>query len=267
MTTQRAILLAAGRGSRLVNDGPIPKPLVPVGGEPLLSRILTTLSSEGVREAVLVVGYKGELIRKAVGSWTHLSHMDIELVENDDWQLSNGVSVLKARRFIDDHCFLSMSDHLFSPGLVRALQNHELDGASSVLGVDHNVDRVFDLDDATKVLCNGIGILDIGKQILDYDAIDTGLFKISPSLVDSLYNVYSKQGDCSLSHGVKDLAGRGQMEYCDVGDAFWLDVDTPEAQRYAEIMLRLLGDRFEGGLSPLRASEGRMTPTRAVATI
>jgi choline kinase len=254
MTTKRAILLAAGRGSRLVNDGPIPKPLVPVGGEPLLSRILSTLAQQGVREAAIVVGYKGELIRRAVRSWKHLTHLDIRFIQNDDWQKSNGVSVLKARDFIDDHTFLSMSDHLFSPDLVSVLQDHELSYTSSVLGIDRKIDRVFDLDDATKVMCNGIGILNIGKQILQYDAIDTGLFKISPSLVDSLYDVYLQRGDCSLSDGVKALSMRGQMEYCDVGEAFWVDVDTPEAHRYAEIMLRLLGNRFEGGIMPLRAS-------------
>ncbi len=253
MNTTRAILLAAGRGSRLVDGGPIPKPLVPVGGEPLLTRILRTLNSEGVNEAVVVTGYKGDLIEKAIRSWKHPGKMDIHFVENEDWRKSNGVSVLKAKDFVDGHTFLSMSDHLFSPGLVRSLQNKPLSRDSSMLGVDRKIDRVFDLDDATKVLLNGIGILNIGKQITDFDAIDTGLFKISPSLIDSLYDVYSQKGDCSLSDGVEDLARRGLMEYCDVGDAFWVDVDTPEAMRYAEIMLRLLGDNFEGRTLPTPA--------------
>ena len=267
MTTTRAVLLAAGRGSRLVDDGPIPKPLVPVAGEPLLSRILSTMNAEGVEEAAIVVGYKGHLIKNAVRSWDHLDAMKIHFVENEDWRKSNGVSLLKAKDFINEHTFLSMSDHLFSPDLVRALQRRPLSDDSSLLGVDRKIDRVFDLDDATKVLCNGVGILDIGKQILSYDAIDTGLFKISPSLIDSLYRVYSERGDCSLSHGVKDLSNRGLMEYCDVGDAFWVDVDTPQAHRYAEIMLRLLGNRFEGGLAPVRATETYPTADFATAAI
>ncbi len=266
MTTTRAILLAAGRGSRLVDDGPLPKPLIPVGGEPLLSRILRTLGSEGVKEAAVVTGYKGHLIEEAVRSWKHLGHMDVHFVRNEDWRKSNGVSVLKAKDFVNDHTFLSMSDHLFSPGLVRALQNRPLSGDSSLLGVDRKIDRVFDLDDATKVLCNGVGILNIGKQIPAYDAIDTGLFKISPSLIDSLYQVYSEKGDCSLSNGVEDLSQRGLMEYCDVGDAFWVDVDTPEAHRYAEIMLRLLGDRLEGRtIIPMYAAPHQFVPESATA--
>ena len=66
---QRAIVLAAGRGSRLVAGKGHPKPLEPVAGTALLVRILKTLSSEGVREAVIVVGYEGAQIRAALAAW------------------------------------------------------------------------------------------------------------------------------------------------------------------------------------------------------
>jgi len=62
----RAIILAAGTGSRLVAQETYPKPLKPVAGVPLLVRILRTLQSEGIREAVVIVGYRGEQIKKAL---------------------------------------------------------------------------------------------------------------------------------------------------------------------------------------------------------
>jgi choline kinase len=246
MIKRRAIILAAGRGSRLVDNGPLPKPLVPLKGRPLLERILTTLMSEGVREAVIVTGYKGDLIRKSVKTWPDVFPMDIQFVENDEWQRANGVSLLKARPYVDEHCLLSMSDHMFSPSMVRLLQCQELDPAVSMLAIDRKIPKVYDLDDATKVLCNGIGILDIGKQIPEYDAIDTGLFCISRSLTDALYDLYLGRGDCSLSDGVKSLCEKGLMEYCDVGEAFWVDVDTLHAHRFAESMLDIMGDQLEG---------------------
>lgn len=264
---RRAIILAAGRGSRLVDNGPLPKPLVLLNGKPLLYRTLATLKAEGVKEAVVVIGYKGDLIRRAVRSWWQLSPMEIEFVENHEWQRSNGISVLKARSYVDEHCILSMSDHLFSKTLVRVVQQQELDHAVSTLAVDRKIHQVYDLDDATKVLCNGIGILNIGKEIKEYDAIDTGLFCISPALTDAIYDIYLNKGDVSLSEGVKALSERGLMEYCDVGDAFWVDVDTPATHRFAETMLHLMGENLEGPFQRAWAQMGapNLVDARAVA--
>ena len=52
----RAIILAAGTGSRLVAQEAFPKPLKPIAGIPLLVRVLRTLQGEGIREAVVVIG-------------------------------------------------------------------------------------------------------------------------------------------------------------------------------------------------------------------
>ena len=60
---QRAIVLAAGRGSRLVGEQDLPKPLKQVAGVALLVRILRTLQTEGIREAVVILGDRGEHIR------------------------------------------------------------------------------------------------------------------------------------------------------------------------------------------------------------
>jgi 1L-myo-inositol 1-phosphate cytidylyltransferase len=64
--TQRVIVLAAGTGSRLTNGSGVPKPLRPIASVPLLVRVLRTLQGEGIREAVVVVGYRGEQIERAL---------------------------------------------------------------------------------------------------------------------------------------------------------------------------------------------------------
>jgi len=74
--------------------------------------------------------------------------------------------------------------------------------------VDPNIDRIFDLDDATKVRRDGDRIVDIGKEIARYDALDTGMFLCSPSLFGRL-EAATKDGDCSLSDGMRQLRTNG----------------------------------------------------------
>ena len=93
--------------------------------------------------------------------------------------------------------------------------------------------RIFDLDDATKVRREGDRIVDIGKEIAEYDAFDTGMFLCSPALFDILESV-KKEGNCSLSDGMRMLGRNGRLRAFDIEDAAWQDVDTPEALAYAE---------------------------------
>lgn len=248
----KAIILAAGMGSRLVADEAFPKPVKPVAGVPLLVRVLRNLQTEGVREAVIVTGYRGEQIKRLLLAEPSLV-LRLRFVHNDEFDRKNGVSVLKAARHIDGDCILSMADHLYSPELVRRIRQFDLPAGHCVLAVDRDVDRCFDIDDATKVRVSGGRISDIDKNLERYDCIDTGVFRIGPELVRELERVYDATGDCSLSDGVRAMAQRGKFMVCDVGDARWIDVDTPQALQRAEAMIRVFGDSLgdEPGSSPV----------------
>jgi histidinol-phosphate aminotransferase len=251
----RAIVLAAGTGSRL-SDGaePPPKPLRSVAGVPLIVRVLRTLESVGIREAIVVTGYQGEAVRRVLGSEPSLG-LELVFVENPEFTRKNGVSLLAAKDFIDRECLLTMSDHLYSPELVRQLLLADLPKRACALGVDYDVERCFDLDDATKVLVERGLIAAIGKELETYNAIDTGVFRVGPSLVAELERLYEVHGDCSLSEGVQALSKQGLFTAADVGEVRWIDVDTPAALERAEAMLRVFGDALgdEAGGQPSRA--------------
>jgi len=237
----RAIVLAAGTGSRLVNGQPYPKPLQAVSGVPLLVRVLRTLQDEGIREAVIITGHLGDILRRALLAEPSLA-LALTFVHNPDFNKKNGVSLLAAREWIKDDVLLTMADHLYSPEVVRRLRSMEPPRGSAVLAVDADIERCFDIDDATKVRAEQGRIVDIGKEIASYNALDTGVFRIGPELCDELAKIHARTGDCSLSDGVKALAERGKFLACDVGDARWIDVDTPAAMQRAEAMLRVFGD-------------------------
>ncbi len=237
----RAVILAAGTGSRLVAGEPIPKPLKEVDGVPLVVRVLRTLQSEGIREAVIVVGYEGEQIKRALKAAPELG-LELHFVENPAYDKRNGISLLAAKAYVDRECILSMADHVYSPEIVRRLRNLELTKGACALAVDYDIERCFDLPDATKVALEAGRIVDIGKEIDRYDALDTGVFRIGPSLIAALEEELSHSGDPSLSCGVRALAQRGLFLACDAGDARWIDVDTPAAFARAEAMVRVFGD-------------------------
>ena len=92
----------------------------------------------------------------------------------------------------------------------------------------------------TKVQTEGQRIVAIGKELQDYDAIDTGVFLCAGSIFDSLHRA-QRHGDCSLSDGVRLMAAEGNAHAIDIGEAWWQDVDTPEMlQRAEEESARLL---------------------------
>jgi len=242
-------VLAAGTGSRLVNGQPLPKPLKRVAGVPLLVRVLRVLQDEGIREAVIVIGHQGEPLRRALLAEPSLG-LTLTFVRNDRFDLKNGVSLLAARAYVGDGALLTMADHLYSPEIVRRLRAMDLPRGASALAVDFDIERCFDLDDATKVQVEQGRIANIGKEIAGYNALDTGVFRIGPELIDELSRLHEKNGDCSLSEGVHALAARGAFYACDAGDARWIDVDTPEALQKAEAMIQVFGDELGDDSSP-----------------
>ena len=65
--TRVAVVLAAGMGERLMEVSDVPKPLVQLDGKSLLHRNLQCLRRAGVEEIIVVLGYRGEEIRQALG--------------------------------------------------------------------------------------------------------------------------------------------------------------------------------------------------------
>jgi choline kinase len=229
---KQCLVLAAGNGTRIRSiAGDLPKPLVNFRGKPIIEHIVQRAQQAGVDRFVIVVGYRSDLIR----NWFDERSLDVSVtfVENLDYHKANGVSALKARNAIRGNFLLLMADHLFDSGTAETLLRQPLRRGEVILAVDPNIDRIFDLDDATKVLRNGVRIVDIGKEIAHYDALDTGMFLCSPALFDRL-ELANKGGNCSLSDGMRQLIAEGRLRALEVGEGRWQDLDTPEALAHAE---------------------------------
>lgn len=228
-----ALILAAGNGSRIAaRSGDGPKPLVILNGKPLLQHVMSNAQDAGIQKFVIVVGYRGEAIKQ----WYEkhpLPGVQVTWIENPDFRKDNGISVLCAKKAIHDNFLLLMADHIFEADTARSLLRQPLGNEDVILGVDRNIGSVFDLDDATKVRLEQDRIVEIGKWLRSYNALDTGMFLCSPALFGWLEKA-AAGGSCSLSDGLRLMAAEGNFRGFDIGAAHWQDVDTPAALDYAQ---------------------------------
>jgi 1L-myo-inositol 1-phosphate cytidylyltransferase len=203
----------------------------------LLERVITRARSAGVERFFVVSGYRGEELRAALDIFSAREAIPIVHVSNDEWQRGNGVSVLKARPFLDGPFLLSMCDHLVDPDILRDLIASTLEPDTVTLAVDFNVaGSINDLDDVTRVMCSNGRIVHIGKVIREFNAIDTGVFLCTPVIFDAL-EVSQAAGDDSISGAMNVLAREDRARVFDIQGRLWLDVDDPATLDKAETLL------------------------------
>lgn len=233
------LVLAAGFGSRLAGTSSATdlKPLTPVAGTPLLFRTLDSLAHAGCERVVVVLGYEPGEIRDATEA-RYDGTLRVRYVLNEDFDRQNGLSVLAARPLVDGPFLLTMADHVMDEALMDAARRCTPPANGATLLVDHKLDRIFDMDDATKVREKDGRIEAIGKTLASYNCVDTGVFVCTQGLMNALQAVVDEKGDAALSDGVRRLAAAGRMRTLDIGEAFWQDVDTPAMLAHAEAELK-----------------------------
>ena len=228
LTKLPAVILAAGKGSRLKKEKYItPKPLTPLLGLSLLERSILTCCQAGVKEFIIVVGFMKDKLHSHIEELRSKYGLSILTVENSNWESGNGTSVTACSQHLTGPFFLLMCDHLFEAKILKDLITADYGAGVCQLAVDRNIDKPSELKEATLVQIDEKDIRAIGKGIENPDAIDTGFFLCWPLLFSALKKAQEK-GDGSLSGGIRELIGTGQIRAVDASRRFWHDVDTPE---------------------------------------
>ncbi len=230
----KCIIIAAGQGSRISTKGDS-KPLIHLLGLPLIERVISTAKKGGITDFFIVTGYRGEKIRAYLGHVSQSKNINLTHIVNEEWEKENGISVLKAKPFLNEAFILLMGDHLFDPSILINLQKEKINHNQVILGVDHNIktNQLVDVNDVTKVLVKERRILEIGKNLKNYNAYDTGIFLCSPAIFRAL-EVSSSNGDSSLSGGIRVLCRSGNAKAFDIRDDYWIDVDDETSFKKAE---------------------------------
>ncbi len=247
---EEAIVLAAGLGSRMqLEFNSSPKPLIPIFDTPLLEYVLKNLEKIGIRKTVVVTGRKAETINQWLSEAEFA--MEVDDVYNPHYSLGNGISAQHGLKYTDTNSVLIvMADHLASPNLFnRAVERKHL-RVDLGLVVDYNPYMTPQLSEPTRVLVNDRDkILEIGKDITNWNCVDTGVFLVSREFVSVVDSVVRKKGDCIMSDAVNYMIASGRdVQAWDSNGAFWLDIDTHCDLEFAERMIlsnRELRDMLE----------------------
>lgn len=137
MTSTLAVVLAAGKGTRMDSD--LPKVLVPVCGRPMVCYVIDALRTAGIKRIVVVVGYKAELVRQELAR-----QAGVEFAEQRE-QLGTGHAVMMCRPQIAAHrgsvLVVTGDSPMLQPTSIAALVNDfEQNHAACVLGTAHHPD-------------------------------------------------------------------------------------------------------------------------------
>ena len=236
-TSMRAIILAASRGNELgeVTSG-IPKAMAPIGGTPLLHRLVAQFRAAGVHAIAVVRGYAADKVHAA----------DVEFVENKDFEGTGELlSLLKARDRIDGDAIISFGDILFRQHILNNLLAEEHD---IVIAVDamwqrrkREADGYIDYITATRPYSlrydeENAFLTEMGPH-LSTDKIHgewIGLIKTtargSAAISDALDVLSSRPDFCRLRFDdlFNYLVKRGQRVQALYITGQWLDVDDLE---------------------------------------
>lgn len=221
----KAIILAAGKGTRLDGAAVKPKCLIEVGGMSLLQRQIESLRDANIERIVVVVGFGAESIREECDS-------DISFVENSKFaETSSLYSLWLAREHLVDGFVVLNSDVLFHPQLLANLiaSSH----ADELLLSDTQTAPLGDEEMKVK-LKEGL-VVDISKDMdpLEADGENVGIVKFSAHGARALVDYM----DALVARGaVKDWAPRAFREFAlnhplhalSTGGLPWIEIDFPE---------------------------------------
>jgi L-glutamine-phosphate cytidylyltransferase len=221
----KAIILAAGKGTRLDGAAVKPKCLVDVGGSTLLHRQIDTLRSLDVTKIVVVVGFGADSIREECDD-------EISFVENVKFaETSSLYSLWLAREHMLDGFVVLNSDVLFHPQMLADLLESNHPDALLISDVDPNPLG----DEEMKIKVRDQLVVDISKEIdpLDADGENVGIVKFGAAGAKVLVQYMNEL----IANGAKkDWAPRAFLEYArhhplhalSTDGLPWIEIDFPE---------------------------------------
>ena len=245
-----AIICAAGEGKRMrPHTENFPKALLKIGDKTIIEYMLDNLSACGVRDVVIVVGYKADTVREKIGSYYR--NCRVSYVMNNEYETTNNIySLWLARDYVRDGMIFFNGDIVFHRGILSGILTND---ARNSFAVDPHVELE---DDAMKVILQSGRLRKIRKHLgEDANAWAIGMYKLSQEASEAYFHEAEKlfeagQKNISFVVPLQALAGKFSFKKHKVLPQYgWAEIDTPldyeKAQERANSII--VGQDDEGG--------------------
>lgn len=246
----KAVIFAGGFGSRLLEETTVrPKPLVEVGGKPMLLHIMGIYSKYGINEFIILVGYKGHLIKEYFMNYmAHVQDVTIDVgsgavnlvdghKKRPNWKITvidtgentmTGGRLKRVKHLLEkEECFaLTYGDGVSDVNIGALVEYHKKQGRTGTVTAVSPPGRFGALD-----IDGGSVRQFVEKPIGDGAYINGGFFVMSPGIFD-----YLTDDSCVFEQEpLQGLARDGALSAY-VHKGFWQCMDTLRDRQYLETL-------------------------------
>lgn len=243
----KAVILAGGLGTRISEESNVrPKPMIEIGGKPILWHIMKIYSSHGINDFIVCCGYKGYVIKEYFSNYfLHMSDITFDLQNNqvevhqkfaEPWRVTlvdtgeetmTGGRLKRVAPYLagEDAFCMTYGDGVSDVDITALIEFHRSHGLKATLTATHAPSR--------------FGVLDIlpDRTVKSFkekpqdmrDMINGGFFVLSPKVIDLI------EGDHTVweREPLEILAEQGQLKTFQ-HDGFWQPMDTLRDKNFLE---------------------------------
>lgn len=242
----KAVILAGGLGTRISEETHLkPKPMIEIGGKPILWHIMKIYSHYGINDFVICCGYRGYVIKEYFANYfLHSSDVTFDLANNnievhqqfaEPWRVTlvntgettqTGGRLKQVRRYVQDDdafCF-TYGDGVSDLDIGKLIEFHRSQGSKATLTATYPLGRFGSLD----IRENRVATFR-EKPKGDGGMVNGGFFVLSPSVIDLI------DGDETIweREPLETLVSQGQLSAF-AHDGFWQPMDTLRDRTHLE---------------------------------
>lgn len=232
----KAVILAGGLGTRISEESSLrPKPMIEIGGMPILWHILKIYSAHGINEFVICCGYKGYMIKEFFANYfLHMSDVTIDMKNNsidvhtqkaEPWKITlvdtgeksqTGGRLKRVAKYLDSDFCMTYGDGLSSVDISASIKFHREHGKMATMTAVKPPGRFG------SIIHNGVNITSfVEKPEGDGGWVNGGFFVLKKEVIDLI------EGDETVweKGPLESMAKSGQLcSYFHNG--FWQPMDT-----------------------------------------
>ena len=252
----KVVLLAGGLGTRISEESSLrPKPMIEIGGRPILWHIMKIYLAHGLRDFVICCGYKGYMIKEYFANYSlHMSDVTIDMEKNsievhqkkaEPWRVTlvdtgeatnTGGRLKRVSEYIDDDFCMTYGDGVGSINIAELIAFHRQHGKLATMTATQPPGRfgALQIDDHAVTSF-------LEKPTGDGGWINGGFFVLSPKTLDLI------EGDDTIweRKPLETLAQTGQLQAF-FHPGFWQPMDTLRDKNHLE-------ELWQSGQAPWKA--------------